>query len=124
MFSPDIWMWIACGLSAATFLLHMIPGAKANVPPLLASDMKPQPKFTNYYCWEIVSITILALAVFFGLAALYPTAWELGLAATLLSGSFALLSLFVAYKGKVSIWLLPQWIFFGVICIAGALAFL
>jgi len=124
MLTSPVWLWTAAVLCGATFLLHLIPGSKENVPPLLASDMKPQPKFTNYYCWHLVTITIFAMTVFFALAAHYPAAWELGLAATLIAGAFTLLSFAVIAKSGLKPWLLPQWLFFAPICVAGAVAFI
>ena len=86
--------------------------------------MRAQPKFTNYYCWHLVTITILAMALFFAIAALYPEAWELGLASTIISGTFTLLSVAIIAKSGLKPWLLPQWLFFGPIFVAGTIAFI
>lgn len=122
--TSSIWLWIATALCGATFLLHLIPGSKENVPPLLNFNMQAQPKFTNYYCRHLVTITILAMTLFFAIAALYPAAWELGLASTIIAGAFTLLSFAVVVKSHLKPWLLPQWLFFGPVCVAGAIAFI
>ncbi len=62
--------WGAAGLSGAWTCVHIFIGGPEIAAPLLASDMRKTPKYTQYFCWHIVSATIGALALFFALAAL------------------------------------------------------
>ncbi|MEO0637088.1 MAG: hypothetical protein AAFY73_10610, partial [Pseudomonadota bacterium] len=84
MTTAPLWLWISAGLAGFICLIHIFAGGRESVPPLLSSDMESLPKYTNYYCWHLVSLTLAAMAAAYAFAAAYPSAWELAVAATLL----------------------------------------
>ena len=116
-----LWIWCACVASAATCLLHIFVGGKSTAKPLLASELGTVAKYTNYYCWHLVTITLAAMAVAYLSAAFWPNAWELAVAATLLAACFALWSIALNLIMKTHPFALPQWILFIPITIFGIL---
>lgn len=118
----ELWLagiWVACGLSALTCLVHVFAGGPESARPLLESDLGLVAKYTNYYCWHIVSITLAAMAGCYLLAALYPQAWELAALATVLAAAFAVWSIALNLTVRPRFIELPQWILFLPITIAG-----
>ena len=81
--------------------------------------MKAVPKFTNYYCWHMVTLTLLAMSIAFLLAAVRPESFELGFLMSLLSFAFA--------AWNISLWIwarqrplqMPQWILFIAMALLG-----
>jgi hypothetical protein len=105
----------AAGLSLLTWALHTFVGGPATAGPLLASSMHPVPKYTNYYCWHLVTITLLVVSAAFGYAAFVPTGSDVAVFATLLVVASAFWSLLlIAWKYRRP-WQLPQWLLFFVI---------
>ncbi len=103
---------LAALLSLFTWAVHTFLGGRAIAKPLLACELKPIPKYTNYYCWHIVTITLLTMAGGFAYAALGEEGFDVGLLFTLLAISYCLWSLIlVAWKKRKPIEL-PQWILF------------
>jgi len=86
------WLYAASVLSAITALLHIVGGGKTTAQPLLESSLNDRAKYTNYYCWHIVTIVIIAMAVCFFLAARHVEYRELGILSTALSFAFAIWS--------------------------------
>ena len=112
----NIWFVLA-GISAfAVCLTHLFLGGKEAARPLLESlDLRPIPKYTNYYCWHMVSIAIAALGGMLMIAAYFPSAFELAWTATLLALSFSLwnISLYFLKRNEFRRWFeLPQWLLF------------
>jgi len=105
-------------LSLATWGIHTFVGGPFAAKPLLASDMKTAPKLTNYYCWHLVTLTLLAMSGGFAHAATTEGAHDLGAFLTILAIAFCLWSvaLFV-WKRRHPIEL-PQWILFAAISAA------
>lgn len=116
-----LWIWWACVASATTCLLHVFVGGTSTAKPLLESDLGTVSKYTNYYCWHLVTITLAAMSIAYLVAALSPDAWELAIAATLLAGLFALWSITLNLIKKTHPLALPQWILFIPITIFGIL---
>jgi len=114
------WLYTASALSAITALLHIFGGGKTTAKPLLESSLNSQAKYTNYYCWHMVTIIIIAMSVCFFLAARNTEYRELGVLSTILSLSFALWSCLLIYIKKQKVFVLPQWVFFFPIAVAGA----
>ncbi len=119
-----IWIWLAFGTSAITFLLHTFVGGPDVAKPLLESDMATVPKYTNYYCWHLVTLTLFAMAGSFLVAAVWPSAWELSLLATALAAGFAIWSVLLNIIAKTSFLKLPQWILFTPTSLFGILGML
>ena len=103
--------WGAAGLSGAWTCVHIFIGGPEIAAPLLASDMRKTPKYTQYFCWHIVSATIGALALFFALAALGYGA-QYAVAGTLLAAGFAVLGIAMVPAVGQSYRQMPQgWLF-------------
>ncbi len=124
----NIWFLGAAVLSFIVCLIHVFLGGKEAARPLLdSSDLKPVPKYTNYYCWHMVTITIAALGVMFSIAAFIQSAVELAWAASMLAALFCLwnIALYLCKRQELHRWYqLPQWVLFLPIAALGVLGFL
>ncbi|MEM9733062.1 MAG: hypothetical protein AAF903_06195 [Pseudomonadota bacterium] len=119
-----LWLWVAAGLSLFNFALHSFATRKDIVQPLLDADLHRVSKYTNYYCWHMVTITLFAMALFYALAAQFPAAWELAIASTGLAMAFALWSIALVVWKRQKMFELPQWTLFIVISAAGSMGFI
>jgi len=106
------WLYLASVLSGVTTLLHVFGGGLTTARPLLKSELEDRAKYTNYYCWHMVSIVLLALTVCFFLAGQDIEFRELGVLSFALSLAFAIWSTFLIYIKKQKPFILPQWLFF------------
>lgn len=107
------WLIAAAAASAATALIHIVPGGRYIARPLLgSSDLAKVPKYTHYYCWHAVSIVLLTMALGFVYCGFNPESLALAVMLTGLAGSFAL------WNGVLIIWKklnpihMPQWALF------------
>jgi hypothetical protein len=103
----------AAVLSLFSWGVHTFAGGPPTVGPLLRSqDIDPVAKYTNYYCWHIVTIVLLSMAAGFGLAAYREQSFDIAILMTVLSGAFLLWSIvLIAWKYRHP-WKLPQWTLF------------
>jgi len=109
----------ASALSFATAAIHVFIGGPDAARPLLQSEMRTVPKLTNYYCWHLVTITLLAMGAGFALAALYPGEALMATMWTVLAAAFALWSVALFVMRRVSPLALPQWALFTPIAALG-----
>ncbi|WP_374656411.1 hypothetical protein [Dongia sp.] len=120
------WFAAAAGLSAFTCGLHVVMGGREAARPLLAAaELDRLAKFTNYYCWHLVTIVIGALAVAFAYSARAGMAADLALFATGIAFLFALWSLGMIARFRLPPLLFGQWALFlpiGLLGLAGHLA--
>lgn len=121
MVLTPFWIWCACLASMVTCLLHIFVGGASTAKPLLASELGTVSKYTNYYCWHLVTITLAGMGVAYLVSALSPDAWELAIAATVLAALFACWSIALNLIKKTHPLALPQWILFIPITIFGIL---
>jgi len=124
VFASTTWLWTAATISLITWALHTFATRRTIVEPLLNADINRVSKFTNYYCWHMVTIVLLAMAASFAVAAQIPSAWELAAAATLLATAFAVWSLVLVFWKKQKPFELPQWVLFVPIAVTGLLGLL
>jgi len=108
----NIALAIAALFSLLTWGIHTFVGGPSTVKPLLASKMDPVAKYTNYYCWHMVTLVLLAMAGGFGYAAVAPGGRDVAVLFTLLSASFAVWSLALVVRSKRRAIELPQWMLF------------
>lgn len=108
----DIWLLSAAGTSLITMIIHLTLGGREIVRPLLESTLHPVVRYTNYYCWHLVTITITATAAMFLAASLDQSLVQLGWFALLLSVAFAVLSLALIIVFRQNPLLMPQWLLF------------
>ncbi|WP_375207110.1 hypothetical protein [Hyphococcus sp.] len=115
------WFFAASVASLITMLLHIFLGGKDAARPLLQSKgIVQSAKYTNYYCWHLVTIYIGIMAFSF-LAAAVRNEYALGLTMTFAAVLNALLNLAILISKKQSFLQMPQWFIFLVIGFLGAL---
>ena len=106
----------ASAASFITFAIHTWVGGPAIAGPLLASrDMHDVPKFTNYYCWHLVTITLLVMSGAYAWGAIQPGGKDVAVFAFALSVSFMVWNLWLIVWKKQRFMQMPQWILFLVI---------
>ncbi|SDE03475.1 hypothetical protein [Kordiimonas lacus] len=109
----NIWFLLAGSASALTMLIHCILGGREIARPLLdATDIHAVAKYTNYYCWHLVSLTLAAMAGSFFWAAFHPEGIELAVLATFLSTAFCVWNLGLVTWKKQRFSQMPQWALF------------
>ncbi len=117
----NTYLLLATGASALVCLMHIFGGGPQVVGPLLRSEMDDVPKYLNYYCWHLVTLTLGLMSIGYLLAALNPAETLLALLMTLLALSFALWSLGLVLWKRQSLWEMPQWLLFLPIALFGSL---
>ena len=106
---------IAGGLTLLIWGIHTFLGGPTIARPLLEAEMEVVAKYTNYYCWHIVTITLAAMGGGFLYAAWVPEGRDVGILVTALCAAYALWSLLlVAWKHRKP-FDLPQWLLFVVV---------
>ena len=103
---------LAALLSIGVLAAHIFGGGRFYVRPLLAADLHPVPKYVHYYCWHIVTMTLAAMAVSFGRAAVHPGARDLAVLMTVLAAGFAVWSLGLVLWKRQRPLHMPQWALF------------
>lgn len=109
----NAWFLSAAGVAALICAIHVVAGGREAVRPLLASiELNQSAKYTHYYCWHLVTITIGALAAAFAYASRPGAGPDVAVLATGMSFLFALLSIV-----QIAIFRLPmkefgQWVLF------------
>lgn len=121
----NVWLLSAAGLSAIICVLHIVLGGREAARPLLASmELTRSAKFTNYYCWHLVTIAIGAMAVAFVRSSQMDAAADLAFFATGLALLFAGWSVLMVAKFRLSPWQFPQWALFLPVALLGAIGIL
>lgn len=117
----NIALAIAAGLTLITWGIHTFVGTPLTVGPLLKAKMHPVPKYTNYYCWHMVTLVLLAMAGSFAYAAWTPSGLDVAVLATVMAVSFMVWSLVLVLWKYRKPWHLPQWSLFLAISIAAVI---
>lgn len=109
----NYYLMAAGGLSAIVCLIHCFAGGPTIAKPLLqAKDLHPVPKYTQYYCWHLVSITLALMAVGLLLGGWRAESRELAWMMTGLAGAFCIWGLILPIMAKQTYKNLPQgWLF-------------
>ena len=107
----NIWLVFA-GISAAlTALVHTFVGGKLVARPLLAAPKFDHiSRYTNYYCWHIVTIVLFSMSVLFFIPSLYPDAMDLAWLSTIYAIAFVVWSLVMILTRKLKFKQFPQWV--------------
>lgn len=114
---------IAAVLMALIAGVHIFAGSRTDVAPLLASNMPEPARSTLYYCWHLVSIMLVAMALAYAMAALDEQYLLLAKAATLLAGLFAFWGFVAGLMRRQSlITQLPQGLMFALVTIVATAA--
>lgn len=119
--TADLWFAIAAAASLTTFVVHTFVGGPRVTPPLLENDTLPRAaKWLAYYCWHVVTLLLLSMAVAFGLVAAGLAPKALALFLGLNAVSFSVLSVIVTLKGGIAPYRFPSTTLFLVIAVAAA----
>jgi len=109
----NIWYLLAALSSAAVCLTHFFLGGKVVATPLLAAEsLNKVSKFTNYYCWHMVTIVLAAQSLAFALAMQAPDERLLAMFATGGAIAFMVWSLAMIATFKLRLMNFPQWLLF------------
>ncbi|MFN9355260.1 MAG: hypothetical protein ACK55V_04190 [Alphaproteobacteria bacterium] len=113
-------LWAAASLSLVTFGVHTFIGGVFVARPLLADTGLPRAsKWLNYYCWHLVTLTILALGLALAWSA-HSGRTDLAVFAVLLSAAFSCLSIAVAIAGGIHPLRFPSTTLFALITLTGS----
>ncbi len=115
------WLVAAALAAFATFVIHTVVGGREIAGPLLAArDLARIPRLTVYYCWHMVTILLLAMALALAWAARHANPPLVALV-LLLAVAFTALSLGLLAAYRVSPWQLPQWSLFLLVAVLSGL---
>lgn len=113
-------LWTAVVISFITFLVHTFVGGPIVAKPLLENKSIPiASKWLNYYCWHITTIYTFLMGGAYAYVALNPDKPELVVFLSILNTSFALLSAFIAIKGKINPFRFPSTSLFATVSVLG-----
>lgn len=109
----NYYLFAAGGISAYICLLHTFYGGKTVAKPLLkANDIQSTAKYTQYYCWHLVTFTLAMLAAGFIYAANWATNSDIAWFSTILASGFAIWGLVLPPLVKEKYSKMPQgWLF-------------
>ena len=109
----NMFLLAASAASFFTFAVHTWVGGPIAAKALLAStDMRDVPKYTNYYCWHMVTITLFLMGLAFAWAAYEPGGLDVAWFAFSLSACFLIWNLILIVWKKQSFLYMPQWVLF------------
>lgn len=116
----NIYLMSAAALCAVTTFIHCYFGGKYIAEPLLrASDIHDVPKYTNYFCWHLVSAMLAVMTLSFAWAAVIPEAIEAAVMAEALAVTFLVWGVALIVWKRQSFRDMPQWVLFGAVSLAG-----
>lgn len=108
-------------LALAVCLMHLIIGGRDIVRPFLAADhLPPVPRYTMYFCWHLVTLSLAGMAAAFLVAARSGGAESLAVFATAGAVSFALLNFAMNARLRLSFAQHPQGFLFVPVAAFGA----
>ena len=112
---------IPAAVAALIAAVHFFAGGREVARPLLRQNaLPPVVTLTHYYCWHLVTITLLGLAGAFGYASLAPDGRVLAVFATGAAGLFAAWGLALVLWQAQRHRDMPQWMLFAVLAVSGA----
>jgi hypothetical protein len=111
---------VAAVIGLAGLVVHAGYGSVKLVRPFLKLDMHPVIKWLFYLCFHVVTLLVLTMTAVFAWAAVDYHGHPAAAVLTALAFACALLSLYVAIRGRLSLLkMVPFWLFLGM----GAAAF-
>jgi membrane-bound acyltransferase YfiQ involved in biofilm formation len=119
------WFLAAAGLSALICGAHIVMGGREAARPLLAAaELDRVAKFTNYYCWHLVTIAIGALTVAFAYASQTVASTDIAAFATGIAFLFGAWSLGMIAKFRLPPMQFGQWALFFPVSLLGLIGIL
>ncbi len=117
----NFWFLSAAVLSTAICVLHITMGGREAARPLLATtELDHVAKYTNYYCWHLVTIAIAVMAAAFAFASRPGANADAAIFASANAIVFALWSVIMIVKHKLSPLQFGQWALFLLVGFLGA----
>jgi len=117
----DIWFFTAGVAAAAVALTHFFLGGREIArPTLTAGEMHSVVRHTNYYCWHLVTLSLVLMAAGFFYTALPARPQEPAAAATLFAAAAAFLCLGINLRFNLKHAHHPQWMLFLPVAVIGA----
>ena len=117
----NLWFLSAAILSFGICALHVTLGGREAARPLLATtELDRVAKFTNYYCWHLVTIAIALMAAAFAFAARPGANVDAAIFASATAAVFALWSVIMIVRHKLSPLQFGQWALFLPVGLLGA----
>jgi hypothetical protein len=117
----NLFLLTASGIATIVCLLHIILGGHEAVRPLFQSkNLELVPRFTHYYCWHVVTLTIGTVAFVFGMGAVGYASVDLVALVVVLSGLFCIWSIVMIAWHRLNPFDFPQWGLFALLTIIGA----
>jgi len=112
---------LPAAVAALIAAIHFFAGGREVARPLLRQNtLPPVVMLTHYYCWHLVTITLIGLAGAFGYASLAPDGRVLAVFATVAAGLFAVWGLALVLSQAQRHRDMPQWMLFAVLAASGA----
>lgn len=112
------WLFAAGIAALLSNLLHVFAGGPEIARPLLRSqDIADVPKYVNYYCWHLVTLTIGAMGVGFIWASIDVTQTGLAWMWTVMAVLFTFWSVILVIWKKQKPFHMPQWTLFLVVSV-------
>jgi hypothetical protein len=117
----NMYLGLAGVLALAVCLTHVLLGGRAIVQPFLATEKMPGiARYTMYYCWDLVTITLAGMALAFFMAAQPSGSRALAVFATMGAASFAALNFGMNLRLGLSFARHPQGFLFLPVAVMGA----
>jgi uncharacterized membrane protein YjjP (DUF1212 family) len=111
--SMNFWFLSAAILSTGICALHVFGGGRQAARPLLATtELDHVAKFTNYYCWHLVTIAIALMAAAFAFASRPEANADPAIFASATAVTFALWSIVMIVRYRLSPLQFGQWALF------------
>ncbi|MBN8534207.1 MAG: hypothetical protein J0L51_08940 [Rhizobiales bacterium] len=118
----NLYLGLAGVLALAVCLTHLILGGREIVRPFLGFEKMPGiARYTMYYCWHLVTITLAGMTLAFFLAAQPGGSRALAVSATIGAASFAALNFGMNLRLGLSFIRHPQGFLFVPVAIVGAI---
>ena len=109
----NFWFLAATLTAGFCCLMHIFLGGRAAIIPLLAIEgLGKVSKYTNYYCWHMVTIVLAAQTLAFAMVSQTPGDRSLAIFATGGAIAFMLWSLGMIAAFKLRLMNYPQWLLF------------
>ena len=124
-FVQNTWLFAAGIAALLVNLLHVFAGGPEIIRPVLRSEtLHDVPKYVNYYCWHLVTLTIAAMGIGLIWAAIDPTQTGLAWMWTVMAVLFTLWSVILVIWKKQKPFHMPQWTLFAVVSVLAIIGML
>ena len=111
---------LPAAIAALIAVIHFFAGGSGIAAPLLRQNtLHPVVTLTHYFCWHMVTIMLVGLAVAFAYASVSVDGRVLAVFATVISALFAVWGLLLVMWKAQRHRDMPQWMLFAVLTASG-----